>query len=152
MLVYFLVKPWDNPVYPQHLQPKFLLVFPIVLCVGFLALGFGYLLAYLSTLYDDVRFLLNNLLQLVYYTIPVFYTLEQVAARPGIYPIYMLNPIAALIAGFQRALLPPPGVAGTMPLAYPAPYVALACAVSVAVLVLGFVTFERSKWTMMERL
>lgn len=152
MLVYFLVKPVGNPLYPQHLQTKFLLVFPIVLCVSFLALGFGYLLAYLSTIYDDVRFLLNNLLQLVYYTIPVFYTLEQVATRPGIYPIYMLNPVAALIAGFQRALLPPPGVIGTTPLAYPTMYVALACAVSVVVLVLGFVIFERSKWTMMERL
>ena len=108
MMAYFLVKPWDDPVYPQHLQPKFLLVFPIVLCVGFLALGFGYLLAYLSTLYDDVRFLLTNFLQLLQFTIPIFYTLEQVAARPTIYPIYMLNPVASLVAGFQRALLPPP--------------------------------------------
>ena len=152
MMVYFLVKPWNNPVYPQHLQPKFLLVFPIVLCVGFLALGFGYLLAYLSTLYDDVRFLLTNVLQLLYYTIPVFYTLEQVAARPNIYPIYMLNPIAALVAGFQRALLPPIKIGTALPVAYPATYVAIGCAVSVVVLLLGFVIFERTKWTMMERL
>ena len=152
MMVYFLVKPANNPIYPQHLQPKFLLVFPIILCVGFLALGFGYLLAYLSTLYDDVRFLLTNLLQLVYYTIPVFYTLEQVATKPDIYRIYMLNPIAALVAGFQRALLPAPEVKGTTPLAFPTEYVAIGCAVSVVVLLLGFVIFERSKWTMMERL
>ncbi len=152
MLVYFLVKPADSPIYPQHLQSKFLLVFPIVLCVGCLALGIGYLLAYLSTLYDDVRFLLGNLLQLVYYTIPVFYTLEQVATKPEIYKIYMLNPIAALVAGFQRALLPPPAVEGTTPLAFPTEYVAVGCAVSVVVLLLGFVIFERCKWTMMERL
>ena len=152
MMVYFLVKPWDNPVYPQHLQPKFLLVFPIVLCVGFLALGVGYLLAYLSTLYDDVRFLLTNVLQLLQFTIPIFYTLEQVAARPRVYPIYMLNPIASLVAGFQRALLPPPGVAGTTPVAFPALYVAIGCASSLVILLLGFVIFERSKWTMMERL
>ncbi len=152
MMVYFLVKPSDAPLYPQHLQPKFLLVFPIVMCMGFLALGFGYLLAYLSTLYDDVRFLLTNILQLVYYTIPVFYTLEQVAARPGIYEVYMLNPVAALVAGFQRSLLPPLEVAGNLPVAFPATYVALGCAFSVVVLLLGFVIFERSKWTMMERL
>lgn len=152
MMVYFLVKPTGSPLYPQHLQPKFLLVFPIVLCVGFLALGFGYLLAYLNTLYDDVRFLLTNLMQLLQFTIPVFYTLEQVYKRPDIYPFYMLNPIAALVAGFQRALLPPLEVAGLQPVAYPTTYVAIGCAVSVVVLLLGFVIFERSKWTMMERL
>ena len=152
MLVYFLVKPWQNPVYPQHLQPKFLFVFPIVFCLGCLALGVGYLLSYLSTLYEDVRFLLTNALQLLYFTVPVFYTLEQVAARPKVYPYYMLNPVAALIAGFQRALLPPLAVPGTTPVAFPLFYVIIGCVSSLVVLLLGFLIFERSKWTMMERL
>ena len=152
MLIYFFVKPWPHPVYPHNLQPKFLLVLPIVLCVGFLALGVGYLLSYLSTLYDDVRFLLTNLLQLLYFTVPVFYTLEQVKARPNVYPYYMLNPIAALVAGFQRALLPPLDVPGTTPVAFPLFYVVIGCITSVVVLLLGFLIFERSKWTMMERL
>ena len=152
MLVYFLVKPWPNPVYPQNLHPKFLLVFPIVFCLGCLALGAGYLLAYLSTLYEDVRFLLTNVLQLLYFTVPVFYTLEQVAARPDVYPYYMLNPVAALVAGFQRALLPPLAVPGTTPVAFPLFYVVIGCVSSLIVLLLGFVVFERSKWTMMERL
>ena len=152
MLVYFLVKPWNDPVYPQHLHPKFLLVFPIVFCLGCLALGVGYLLAYLSTLYDDVRFLLTNVLQLLYFTVPVFYTLEQVAARPEVYPYYMLNPVAALVAGFQRALLPPLAVPGTTPVAFPLFYVIIGCVSSLVILLFGFVVFERSKWTMMERL
>ena len=152
MLVYFLVKPWNDPVYPQHLHPKFLLVFPIVFCLGCLALGVGYLLSYLSTLYDDVRFLLTNVLQLLYFTVPVFYTLEQVAARPEVYPYYMLNPVAALVAGFQRALLPPLAVPGTTPVAFPLFYVIIGCVSSLVILLFGFVVFERSKWTMMERL
>ena len=152
MLVYFLVKPWHHPVYPQNLQPKFLLVFPIVFCLGCLALGVGYLLAYLSTLYDDVRFLLTNVLQLLYFTVPVFYTLEQVHARPDVYPYYMLNPVAALVAGFQRALLPPLAVPGTTPVAFPLFYVVIGCISSLVILLLGFLIFERSKWTMMERL
>ncbi len=152
MLVYFLVKPWNDPVYPQHLHPKFLLVFPIVFCLGCLALGVGYLLSYLSTLYDDVRFLLTNVLQLLYFTVPVFYTLEQVAARPEVYPYYMLNPVAALVAGFQRALLPPLEVPGTTPVAFPLFYVIIGCVSSLVILLFGFVVFERSKWTMMERL
>ena len=151
-LVYFLVKPPGDPVYPQNLHPKFLLVFPIILCVGLLALGVGYMLSYLSTLYDDVRYLSTTLLGLFFYAVPILYPIEKVAAQGQIYALYMLNPLAALMVGFQRALLPPLDVEGTTPIGFPAPWVALGCASSLVILLLGFLIFERSKWTMMERL
>ena len=152
MLFYFLVMPIGDPIYPQNLQPKFLLIFPITLCIGLLALGVGYLLSYLSTLYDDVRFLITTFLQLLFYAVPIFYPIEKVAVHADIYKLYMSNPLAALMAGFQRALLPPLKVAGTTPVAFPTAYVALGCASSMVILLLGFVIFERTKWTMMERL
>ena len=151
-LFYFLIKPIGDPVYPKNLQPKFLLVFPIILAVGILALGVGYLLSYLSTLYDDVRYLVTTFLQLLFYAIPIFYPIEKVAVHAEIYPLYMSNPLAALMVGFQRALLPPLAVVGTTPVAFPGLWVAIGCASSVVILLLGFVIFERSKWTMMERL
>ena len=152
MLFYFLIVPISDPVYPKNLQPKFLLVFPIVLCVGFLALGVGYMLSYLSTLYDDVRFLSTTVLGLMLYAVPIIYPIERVAAQPAIYPFYMANPLASLMVGFQRALLPPLAVPGTTPIAFPTLWVITGCASSLIVLLLGFVIFERSKWTMMERL
>lgn len=151
-LFYFLIIPVGNPIYPKNLQPKFLLVFPIVLAVGVLALGVGYLLSYLSTLYDDVRYLVTTFLQLLFYAIPIFYPIEKVAVHPEIYPLYMANPLAALMAGFQRSLLPPLEVEGTTPIAFPAFWVAIGIVSSLVILLLGFVIFERSKWTMMERL
>ena len=152
MLFYFLVVPISDPVYPKHLQPKFLLVFPLVLCVGFLALGVGYMLSYLNTLYDDVRFLSTTVLGLMLYAVPIIYPIERVAAHPEIYNLYMANPLASLMVGFQRALLPPLAVPGTMPIAYPTTWVVIGCVSSVVILLLGFLVFERSKWTMMERL
>lgn len=151
-LFWFLIKPVGDPVYPKNLHPKFLLVFPIVLAVGLLALGIGYLLSYLSTLYDDVRYLITTFLQLLFYAVPIFYPIEKVAVHPEIYPLYMSNPLAALMAGFQRALLPPLEVVDTTPVPFPALWVAIGCLSSVVILLLGFVIFERSKWTMMERL
>lgn len=46
-----------------------------------LALGLTYILAYLNVLYEDVRFIVTALLQLAFYAMPVFFTIEQVAAK-----------------------------------------------------------------------
>ena len=151
-LFYFLIKPVGDPVYPKNLHPKFLLVFPIILGVGFLALGIGYLLSYLSTLYDDVRYLSQTLFALFFYAVPILYPIEKVAVKPLVYDLYMLNPMASLMVGFQRALLPPLAVEGTTPLPLPLFWIGVGLASSLVILLLGFVIFERSKWTMMERL
>jgi len=151
-LFYFLIIPPGDPIYPKLLQLKFLLVFPLILCVGFLALGVGYLLSYLSTLYDDVRYLSTTLLALFFYAVPILYPVEKVYVNQKIYPLYMLNPMASLMVGFQRAMLPPLAVEGTTPVAFPVFWVGLGMLSSLVILLLGFLIFERSKWTMMERL
>ena len=151
-IFYFLLIPVGDPIYPKNLHPKFLLVFPIILAVGLLALGIGYLLAYLNTLYDDVRYLSTTLLALFFYAVPILYPVEKVAVRPDIFSIYMLNPMASLMVGFQRAMLPPLEVEGTTPLAFPTFWVGVGLVSSLVILLLGFIIFERSKWTMMERL
>ena len=151
-LFYFLIKPIGDPVYPKNLHPKFLWVFPIVLAVGFLALGIGYLLSYLSTLYDDVRYLSTTMFSLFFYAVPILYPIEKVAANPSVFVLYMLNPMASLMVGFQRALLPPLQVGELTPLAFPLFWIVVGILISIVVLLLGFLVFERSKWTMMERL
>ncbi len=145
--------------YPAQWQPHFFLVFPILLGLAILALGFGYMMAYLNTLYDDVRFLSGTVFTLLFYALPILYPIERVAANATIYPFYMLNPIAVFIVGFQRALLPPPPVpispgAKTFfpPVEIPYGFLGIAGLVSLALLAFGFYIFERSKWTMMERI
>ncbi|PQV63844.1 ABC-2 type transport system permease protein [Abditibacterium utsteinense] len=153
-LLYFFVKPWPPqiPIYPQHLHFKALMAIPIILGVATLAIGIGYLLAYLNTLYDDLRFLTTQFLLLFLYALPIFYPIERVAARPAIYPLYMLNPMATWMVAFQRALLPPLDIKNAPPVAMPWFYIGIAACSSLAILIFGFINFERSKWTMMERL
>lgn len=141
--------------YPQNLRPQILMVIPAVFCTAMLALGLTYILAYLNVLYEDVRFIVTALLQLAFYAMPVFFTIEQVAAK-GFYTPYMLNPIAALLVTYQRALLPPPAVrsAGVLlpPIGIPWAFFALAAFTSFVVLIIGFALFDKHQWEIAERL
>lgn len=145
--------------YPQQLHLSILLVFPVLFFLSCLALGIGFFVAYFNVFYEDVRFVVGILLQLFIYVIPVFYTIEQVQHKgASLFNLYMLNPVAALLVTYQRALLGPPTVYGTdgkTPLPaveLPWNYFLLAGIVSIVVLVLGFRLFERHKWEMVERL
>lgn len=145
---YFVV----HSIYPQNIQIHLPLVIPIIFGVGILALGLGYLFAYLATIYDDVKFLSVTMLQLFFYTLPILYPIERVFAQPSIYSFYMLNPLASWLVGFQRALLRPLKVDDLTPVTMPYEWLGLATISSSAILIFGFWIFERSKWAMMERL
>ncbi len=152
ILVYLFIVPISDPIYPKNLHPEALLVIPVLAGVATFSLGLGYLLAYLNTLYEDVRFLTITTMGLFFYAVPILYPIERVAARPGIYEIYMLNPMATWLVAFQRALLPPIAVEGAPPVTMPWAFMGIAALLSLAILAFGFIIFERSKWTMMERL
>ncbi len=151
-LFYFFVIPFGAPIFPQNLRWIAILAVPVVLLVGLLALGIGYLLAYASTLYEDIRYVSITLLGLFFYALPVLYPIEKVATRGDLYSLYMLNPMASLLVSFQRLLLPPLAVAGTTPVDVPWAFLGIATFSSLAIAVSGFLIFERSKWAMMERL
>jgi ABC-type polysaccharide/polyol phosphate export permease len=145
--------------YPDHLRWEFLWVIPTFIFMAMLSLGLSYFLAYLNVFYEDVRFIVTALTGLFFYALPIFYPIEAVQAK-GYFGIYMLNPVAALLVMYQRALLGPPAVPDATGKAYlPSvdipeimPYFLIAGAVSFLVLVLGFSYFERNKWEMVERL
>ncbi|MBV9864101.1 MAG: ABC transporter permease [Abitibacteriaceae bacterium] len=144
-----------NGVYPGPLRPEIFLVLPVIFFMIVLCLGFSLILAYLNVFYEDVRFIVTALLQLFFYAVPILYPIEQVKAK-GVYDIYMLNPVAALLVTYQRALLLPPTVTqkGVQLPAVGVPwgYFSLACVVSTCVLGVGFLLFEHYKWEMVERL
>jgi ABC-type polysaccharide/polyol phosphate export permease len=145
--------------YPGQLRLEFLALIPALFFLSVLVLGFGFVLSYLNVFYEDVRFIVTALLGLFFYAIPVFYTIEQVAAQPNpwIYRIYMLNPVATFLVTYQRALLSPPKVLGadgaTLPaIGVPWGYLGIACISSVVMLIVGYTLFERHQWEMVERL
>jgi ABC-type polysaccharide/polyol phosphate export permease len=144
--------------YPEQLSWKVVLVLPLALAVGLLGLGVGFLTARLNTIYEDVRFLSQTFMGLFLYALPIIYPIENVAAAHGgrIYQWYMLNPMATYLVAFQRSLLPPPEVRdGNVllpPIDVPWGFLIIALAITLFILGIGVYTFERSKWTMMERL
>jgi len=145
-LIYFFVR----GIYPEHLHPKLLLIFPVIFFMVLLGLGMALILSYSTVFYGDVQFIMTTLMGLAMYAIPIYYPIESVAGNPLIYRIYMLNPLAAFVVTYQRALLPPPG---SGPLAdIPWLYFGIACCVSFALLVFGFSCFERNQWDVVERL
>lgn len=148
--------------HPWQLRLELFLVLPVIFFMAVLCLGLSLILAYLNVFYEDVRFIVIALLQLFFYAVPILYTIEQVKAK-ALYDVYMLNPVAAFLVTYQRALLFPPTVWLVPPSALhkgiklssvgiPWNYFFLACVVSTLILVVGFLLFERYKWEMVERL
>lgn len=143
--------------YPQQIGPKFLLVFPVIICAFALSLGIGFIVAYLNVLYEDVKFITNSLLQLSFFVLPVFFTIEQVRAKgENYFDLYLLHPVHALLVTYQRALLPSPrviiGETILTPVGIPWAHFGLAALSSFLILIIGFLMFEKHKWEVCERL
>ncbi len=149
-LLYFFAR----SIYPQNLRLEFLMVLPTIFFSFALCLGLTYIASYLNVFYEDVRIIVTSLLGLFFWLLPIVHTVEEVQAK-GLLDIYLLNPMAAFLVTYQRALLPPPQVVvddGVLPaVGIPWGHFALACAVSTIILVVGFALFERYKWEVVER-
>lgn len=140
-----------------------LALLPLVIVFHFLmTLGVGLLVSCANVFYEDVKYLMTVVLNLMYYMVPVLYVLEQLASIPPRYPwlyanreaivfIYQLNPLAVWITAYRRILLPPVpesiGYAPTLP-----GIILLAALSSVALAVIGYAVFNRYKWEFAEHL
>ena len=121
---------------PRH--PEGLLVLPVLIAIELLlALGFAYLLAAANVFFRDVQHILTILLTAWYFLTPVLFSVTIVDDRPMEKLLLYLNPMAAVIVSYQRALLD-----GLPPewdrLAYSALF-------GVGIFLLGFLYFERTK-------
>jgi len=121
---------------PRH--PEGLIVLPLLVVIQIVMnLGFAYLLAAANVFFRDVQHILGILLTAWYFLTPVLFSVSIVADRPTERELLYLNPMAAVIVSYQRALLD-----GLPPewdrLAYPAVF-------AVVIFALGFWYFRRSK-------
>jgi lipopolysaccharide transport system permease protein len=101
-----------------------------------LALGVGLIAAALTVEYRDVQHILPVLLPFALYASPVAYEMSQI---PESYRslMYLLNPLAPLIAGFRWSML------GRAPA--PAEYVLWSALLSVAMFAAGTAVFRRTE-------
>ena len=121
---------------PRH--PEGLLVLPLLVALQIVMnLGFAYLLAAANVFFRDVQHILGVLLMAWYFLTPVLFPVSIVADRPTERELLYLNPMTAVVVSYQRALLD-----GLPPEWDRLGYSAL---VALAIFLLGFAYFRRSK-------
>jgi ABC-type polysaccharide/polyol phosphate export permease len=125
----------------------FLWLIPLLAIQSCLMLGLMLLFATLHMYYEDIRFLLNSGLQLLFFLCPIVYTIEQVMASERLSPLWkevylVANPLTPLFIGYRTALLH----GGEWPVEGYYYYLALAALWAVAVLALGLLVWQRYEW------
>ncbi len=98
----------DFPILPT------VLLVPIpMLGLTLLVTGVALVVSVFTLYYEDVRFILDSGLKVLQWLVPVLYLGEQVLAKDPygqgriFHTLYMMNPLAGLITGFQRLILVP---------------------------------------------
>ena len=89
---------------PRH--PDGVIYLPALVLVQLaMSLGLAYLLAALNVFFRDVQHILAVLLMAWYFLTPILFPVSIVADRPDQQALLYLNPMTAVIVGYQRALL-----------------------------------------------
>ncbi len=130
-----------NPSY--GIQPDYILMLllPLILLqMALLGLGFGIVVSSVTTKYRDLSMLVSFGVQLWMYATPIAYSVAEVPQKwQG---IYMLNPVTPVIETFRQAFL------GTG--AFSPGYYAISWAITLGVLLLGIIMFNRVEKTFMD--
>ena len=139
-LIFYACRP--NPA--VHPNWRLILLTPLMLIqLGLLGLGFGVIVAALTTKYRDLAMLVTFGVQLWMYATPVTYSSSMIADKfPNLLGLYMLNPITPIIELFRAAFL---GAAD-----YSLKYNALSMGVTLLVAALGVVLFSHTEKTFMD--
>ncbi len=114
----------------------------------------------MNTLYEDVKYIIQVIMQLLLFACPVMYFSEFVASAsggtnsPG-YIAYHLNPVAMLCVAYRKILVAPQDVkVGGETLAWlPLDWrlFGICIVVCFACMILGYRYFNRMKWGFVER-
>ena len=140
MVVIYANRP-DSGVVPNW---QLILLTPLMLLqLGILGLGFGIIIAALTTKYRDLAMLVGFGVHLWMYGTPVTYSTSMIADKfPQLLPAYMLNPITPIIELFRAAYLGVPR--------YSYGYNLLSVVVTAVVFVVGVILFSRIEKTFMD--
>lgn len=125
--------------YPPNVCWAFIPV--IVLSQILFVTGISFLTAYVGVFFADIENILGVFLRLWFYMSPVLYTLSDIQARtaeqPILFKLYMLNPMANILAAYHGPVLE-----GRVPVGS---YVAYGFAASLVVFLVGVYVFSRGE-------
>ena len=118
------------------------LLIPVVLLhLGLLGLGCGIIISSLTTKYRDLAILVTFGVQLWMYATPIVYPMSQLGDG-WMKTVLMINPVTAPVEVFRYAIL---GQGTIMP-----QYLALSWAITIAVVVVGVMIFNKVEKTFMD--
>lgn len=118
------------------------LLIPVVLIhLGMLGLGFGIIISSLTTKYRDLSILVGFGVQLWMYITPIVYPMSQLGDG-FVKTVLMINPVTAPVELFRCAVL---GVGTVMP-----GYLAISGVVTIFVLLMGIMIFNKVEKTFMD--
>jgi ABC-type polysaccharide/polyol phosphate export permease len=153
-------------IFPHQVNWEVLLLVLIIPAQALVVLGLGMVVAALNTLFEDIRFVVQVLLQLLFYCVPVLYPIERVAAaashdfgvgwfdqlvRPHLLSLYLLNPFASVLVLYQKALLPPIQNAGAPALPFSWALLGQLWVEALLIAWGGLWVFNALKWKAVER-
>lgn len=158
LLFYYLFMQGSPPVMLSALMLPVLILMQLLLI-----LGLSSFISCLNTFYEDTKYILVVLLNVMFYISPIMYPAELVrnalpAGQRGdlLYQIYLLNPLTMLIDAYRKCLLPPikdGSLRGAAIHQFPLDWAMLGiCAIlCVLIAVSGYAYFNKRKWEFAER-
>lgn len=143
------------------LPTVFLIPIPM-LGLTLLVTGLAMFISVWTLYFEDVRYLVDSGLKILYWLVPIVYFADAILRRAPVglasqlYTLYMLNPVAGYITAFQKLTLPPTKMAGSefvTPPMGPNEWLFLAAALltSSVVFAVGLRFFNHRKWSLAER-
>ncbi len=115
-----------------------------------LAQGIAMLVSALYVRYRDIKPIWDVVLQVTFYATPLLYPIERVSNETA-QKLIMLNPLAAIVQQVRRAVIDPTAPS-TLDVMGSYALLLVPIGITVAVVVVGFLTFQRGAPTMAEQL
>ena len=157
LLIIFILHPQS---FPFQLTTVYL---PILLVITFmLSSGMGLLCSALNTFYEDVKYIMGFVMQMLLFLSPIMWMAERMAYQtPTRYIAFnIINPIGTLCNAYRKILLAPQSVIVDMgpkgnvnepalPIEWG--YIAYAGVLSLVIFIVGYKVFNNYKWRFVER-
>jgi lipopolysaccharide transport system permease protein len=152
-----------DSIHNHHLSlpPPTILLLPVLVVLQTLFIaGIALFLSALNVFFEDVKFLVAVLLDLLFYAVPVIYFLEHTARIPWLHTLFLCNPMVVILTCWRSFLLPsatlreaalglPAGAA--INTGVPWPWFLFTALVCILTFLGGYAFFNCRKWRFVEQ-
>lgn len=142
------------------------LLLPVLILIELLLVtGLAFFISCLNVFYEDIKYIVSVMLNILFYLTPVIYLSEMIytklpaAKQEMLFALYQLVPLNTIIISFRKSLLQPYSVPPHVKtafeikdLAFNYEFLAITGVVSLAIAILGYAYFNARKWSFAEQI